>query len=144
MARDIKITRITTTHFDCEIADMELEEQLGFDTVYRKGGRLAQNGGILTIETSAGVSGIAPNGIDPRTAQYLLGSQPAGPRDHLATISSARGAAKTAHHRVRWTPRYGILLASSTTRRFTSFWAGVGARSCRPTPRRTTATKTVV
>ena len=33
MARDIKITRITTTHFDYEIADMELEEQLGFDTV---------------------------------------------------------------------------------------------------------------
>lgn len=36
MARDIKITRITTTHFNYEIADMELEEQLGFDTVYRK------------------------------------------------------------------------------------------------------------
>ena len=50
MARDIKITRITTTHFDYEIADMELEEQLGFDTVYRKGGRLPQSGGFLTIE----------------------------------------------------------------------------------------------
>ena len=77
MARDIKITRITTTHFDYEIADMELEEQLGFDTVYRKGGRLAQSGGILTIETSAGVSGIAPQRHrSPLTAQYLLGRNP--------------------------------------------------------------------
>ena len=76
MARDIKITRITTTHFNYEIADMELEEQLGFDTVYRKGGRLSQSGGFLTIETSAGVSGTAPGGIDARTAQYLLGRNP--------------------------------------------------------------------
>ena len=33
MARDIEITRITSTSFAYEIADMELEEQLGFDTV---------------------------------------------------------------------------------------------------------------
>ena len=76
MARNIKITRITTTHFNCEIADLELEEQLGFDTVYRKGGRLAQSGGFLTIETSAGISGTTPGGIDARTAQYLLGRNP--------------------------------------------------------------------
>ena len=76
MARNIKITRITTTHFGYEIADLELEEQLGFDTVYRKGGRLSQSGGFLTIETSAGISGTAHGGIDARTAQYLLGRNP--------------------------------------------------------------------
>ena len=76
MARDIKITRITVTHLDYEIFDLALEEQLGFDTVYRKGGRLASSGGILTIETSAGISGSAPGGIDPRTARYLLERNP--------------------------------------------------------------------
>ncbi len=76
MARDIEITRITSTSFAYEIADMELEEQLGFDTVYRKGGRLTLGGGILTIETSVGISGIASGGIDSRPAQYLLGRNP--------------------------------------------------------------------
>ena len=76
MARDIKITRILVTHFNFEVADLELEATLGFDTVYRKGGRLASGGGILSIETDAGVSGTVPGGIDPRTAQYLLGRNP--------------------------------------------------------------------
>ena len=76
MARDIEITRITSTSFAYEIADMELEEQLGFDTVYRKGGRLTLGGGLLTIETSVGISGIASGGIDSRPAQYLLGRNP--------------------------------------------------------------------
>ena len=76
MARDIEITRITSTSFAYEIADMELEEQLGFDTVYRKGGRLTLGGGLLTIETSVGISGIASGGVDSRPAQYLLGRNP--------------------------------------------------------------------
>ena len=76
MARDIEITRITSTNFAYEIADMELEEQLGFDTVYRKGSRLTLGGGLLTIETSVGISGIASGGIDSRPAQYLLGRNP--------------------------------------------------------------------
>ena len=44
MARDIKITRIITTGFAYEIADLVLEERMGFDTVYQKGGRLASGG----------------------------------------------------------------------------------------------------
>ncbi|MBT7547082.1 MAG: hypothetical protein HN611_00240, partial [Gemmatimonadetes bacterium] len=51
MTRDIKITRIVTTHFDYQIADLALEEELGFDTVYKKGGRLSASGGLLSIET---------------------------------------------------------------------------------------------
>jgi L-alanine-DL-glutamate epimerase-like enolase superfamily enzyme len=76
MAQNIKITRIVVTRFDYELEDLALEETLGFDTVYKKGGRLASGGAILTIETSAGVKGSVPGGIDGRTAQYLLGRNP--------------------------------------------------------------------
>lgn len=67
--------------FSCEtyeIADIELEEESGFDTVYRQGGRLSLGRGILTIETSVGVNGTTMGGIDARTAQST------GPGDHLA------------------------------------------------------------
>ncbi|HEX2035414.1 MAG TPA: enolase C-terminal domain-like protein [Chloroflexota bacterium] len=76
MPRSIKITRITVTHYAWEIQDMGLEEQLGFDTVYRPGVRLPAGGSILTVETDAGVKGEVPGGIDARSAQYLLGRNP--------------------------------------------------------------------
>jgi L-alanine-DL-glutamate epimerase-like enolase superfamily enzyme len=76
MARDLKITRIVVTSFACEIADLELEAALGFDTVYRKGGCLASGGSILRIESDAGVAGEAPGSIDARSARYLLGRNP--------------------------------------------------------------------
>ncbi|MDA0700124.1 MAG: mandelate racemase, partial [bacterium] len=69
MTRDLKITRIVVTSFAYEITDLELEASLGFDTVYRKGGRLASGGSILRIETDAGVAGEAPGGIDARSAR---------------------------------------------------------------------------
>ena len=144
MARNIKITRITTTHFNCEIADLELEEQLGFDTVYRKGGRLAQSGGFLTIETSAGISGTTPGGIDARTAQYLLGRNPLDREIIWHDLKrSRRGQDGTP-------PGSGghcaMGFCRQTLRRadLRAFWVGAGARSCRPMPRPTTATKTVV
>ena len=62
---------------------------MGFDTVYRKGGRLTLGGGLLTIETSVGISGIA-SGIDSRPAQYLLGRNPLTARSS-GTTSVARG-----------------------------------------------------
>ncbi len=67
------ITRITTTQFDYAIDDLALEATLGFDTVYTPGGQLSSGGGILTIETSDGVRGEVPGGIDAHTARYLLG-----------------------------------------------------------------------
>ena len=57
MARNPSITRITVTNFSYEMENLELEETLGFDMVYRKDGRLDSGGSILTIETSAGVQG---------------------------------------------------------------------------------------
>ncbi len=76
MARDLKITRITVTTFRHEIEEMGREETLGFDVVYQPGNRLVQNGSILTIETSNGILGQTPGGIDKRTADYLLGRDP--------------------------------------------------------------------
>lgn len=76
MARNIKITRITVTRFDYELADLGLEEKLGFDIVYQPGSRLPAGGSILTIETDAGVKGEVPGGIDARTARYILGRDP--------------------------------------------------------------------
>lgn len=76
MTRTITITRITVTSYQHEIVDMALEEKLGFDVVYQPGSRLPMNGSILTIETSAGVSGQTPGSIDERTARYLLGRNP--------------------------------------------------------------------
>lgn len=73
MTHQAKITRITVTQFRHEIADMRLEETLGFDTVYSPGHRLQTGGSILTIETDAGVRGEVPGSITPRTATYLLG-----------------------------------------------------------------------
>lgn len=76
MPRNLKITRIVVTHFAYEIEDLDLEKKLGFDTVYRKGGRLASGGSILRIDTDSGVSGETPGGIDTRSAGYLLGRNP--------------------------------------------------------------------
>lgn len=76
MPREIKITRIVVTQFSYEIADMRLEETLGFDTVYSPGHSLPGTGSILSIETDAGVRGETPGGMDPRTARYLLGRNP--------------------------------------------------------------------
>jgi len=76
VTRTITITRITVTSYQHEIVDMALEEKLGFDVVYQPGSRLPMNGSILTIETSAGVSGQTPGSIDERTARYLLGRNP--------------------------------------------------------------------
>ena len=73
---NIRITRLVVTQFEYEIADMGLEETLGFDTVYSAGSRLPLTGSILTIETDAGVVGETPGGVDARTAQYLLGRNP--------------------------------------------------------------------
>ena len=76
MAHDIKITRLTVTHYQHEIADLGMEEKLGFDTVYQPGSRLPSGGGILTVETNVGVRGEVPGGVDARTAHYLLGRNP--------------------------------------------------------------------
>jgi len=76
MTRDIKITRLTVTNFKFEVPDLGLEVKLGFDTVYQPGSKLSSGGGILKIETDAGVSGEVPGGVDGRTAQYLLGRSP--------------------------------------------------------------------
>ena len=73
MARAIKITRISVTHFGHEVQDLGTEERLGFDQVYRPGARTRVEGSVLTIETDAGVKGEAPGGIEARSAQYLLG-----------------------------------------------------------------------
>ena len=76
MPRDIRITRIEVVDFSHEIQDMRLEAQYGFDTVYEAGGTLPLGGSILTIETTAGVSGQVLGGIDERSARYLLGRNP--------------------------------------------------------------------
>ncbi len=76
MTRDLKITRITVTTYRHEIIDMAMEEKLGFDVVYQPGSRLPTTGSILTIETSAGISGQTPGSIDERAARYLLGRNP--------------------------------------------------------------------
>ena len=76
MAGPIKITRITLTHFTAEIQDMGMEEQLGFDTVYRPGHSLSLNNSILTVETDAGVRGETEGDIDERSARYALGRNP--------------------------------------------------------------------
>jgi L-alanine-DL-glutamate epimerase-like enolase superfamily enzyme len=73
MSPDVRITRLTVTHYTTELADLQLEETLGFDTVYKRGGKLTVSGSILSIETSAGVTGETPGGVDARTARYLLG-----------------------------------------------------------------------
>ena len=76
MPTDLRITRLKVTHYTDEIADMAMEETLGFDTIYNPGGKLSSSGSILTIETNAGVSGETPGGVDARTASYLLGRNP--------------------------------------------------------------------
>ncbi len=76
MSSELRITRLTVTHYTTEFADLDLEETLGFDTVYKPGGRLTTSGSILTIETDAGVTGETPGSVDPRTARYLLGRNP--------------------------------------------------------------------
>lgn len=76
MTHKIKITRLTVTHYQHEVADLGMEEKLGFDTVYQPGSRLPSGGGILTVETDAGVRGEVPGGVDARTAHYLLGRNP--------------------------------------------------------------------
>ena len=76
MTRKIKITRLTVTHYQYEVADLGMEEKLGFDVVYQPGSRLPSGGGILTVETDAGVRGEVPGSVDARTAQYLLGRNP--------------------------------------------------------------------
>ena len=74
MASTVKITRITTTHYQDEIVNLGMETQYGFDMVYQQGSRLPSGGSILTIETDAGVRAEVPGGeIQPRIAQYLLG-----------------------------------------------------------------------
>jgi L-alanine-DL-glutamate epimerase-like enolase superfamily enzyme len=72
----LKITRIVVTHFQYELADLGLEEKLGFDTVYAPGSHLSSKGSILTVETDAGIQGEVPGGIDARSAQYLVGRDP--------------------------------------------------------------------
>lgn len=76
MPRAIKITRITVTHYNWEIQDLGHEERLGFDAVYQPGSRFPAGGGILRLETDAGVTGEVPGEIDARTARYLLGRNP--------------------------------------------------------------------
>lgn len=76
MTRELKITRITVTTYRHEIIDMAMEEKLGFDVVYQPGSHLPMTGSILTIETSAGISGQTPGGVDERAARYLLGRNP--------------------------------------------------------------------
>lgn len=76
MIEDIRITRLVVTQFEYEIADMGLEETLGFDTVYRPDSRLSLTGSILTIETNMGMSGEVPGGVNARTARYLLERNP--------------------------------------------------------------------
>jgi L-alanine-DL-glutamate epimerase-like enolase superfamily enzyme len=76
MGRNLQITRIVVTNFAYEIENLELEATLGFDTVYRKGGRLDSGGTVLRIETNAGIVGETLGGVDGRTARYLLGRNP--------------------------------------------------------------------
>jgi len=76
MARRIEITRLTVTHYQHEVADLGMEEKLGFDIVYQPGSRLPAGGSVLTVETDAGVRGEVPGGVDARTARYLLGRNP--------------------------------------------------------------------
>ena len=76
MTNKSTITRITVTRFDYTVDGLALEEKLGFDTVYTPGGSLQSGGSILTIETSTGIRGEVPGGIDARTARYLLGRNP--------------------------------------------------------------------
>ncbi len=73
MARAIKITRLSVTHYGYEVRDLGTEERLGFDQVYRPGAQTRMEGSILTVDTDAGVKGEAPGGIEARSAQYLLG-----------------------------------------------------------------------
>ena len=76
MPHAVKITRVTVTHYQFEIADMGMEERLGFDMVYRAGSRLPLPGSILTVETDAGVRGESEGAIDAKTAAYALGRDP--------------------------------------------------------------------
>src|SRR3954452_31525 len=76
MPSDLRITRLTVTHYTTELADLVLEETLGFDTVYKRGGQWSTSGSILTIETNAGVTGETPGDVDARAARYLLGRNP--------------------------------------------------------------------
>lgn len=76
MPRPIKISRVKTTHYSWEIEDLGKEERLGFDAVFQPGSRFPAGGSILTVETTAGVAGEVPGGVDARTAQYLLGRNP--------------------------------------------------------------------
>lgn len=76
MPSDLRITRLTVTHYTTEFADLDLEETLGFDTLYKRGGTLNTSGSILTIETNVGLTGETPGGVDARTARYLLGRNP--------------------------------------------------------------------
>jgi L-alanine-DL-glutamate epimerase-like enolase superfamily enzyme len=75
-ASDLRITRLTVTHYATELADLSLEKHLGFDSVYTPGGSLKSSGSILTIETNVGVTGETPGSVDARTAGYLLGRDP--------------------------------------------------------------------
>lgn len=76
MPADLRITRLTVTHYTTTLTDLQLEETLGFDTVYKRGGNFSLSGSILTIETNEGVRGETPGGVDARTARYLLGRNP--------------------------------------------------------------------
>jgi L-alanine-DL-glutamate epimerase-like enolase superfamily enzyme len=75
-ASDFRITRLTVTHYATELAELSLDEHLGFDSVYTPGGSLRSSGSILTIETNVGVTGEAPGSVDARSAGYLLGRNP--------------------------------------------------------------------
>lgn len=69
----MRITRLTVTHYATTLAELSLEETLGFDSVYTPGGELPVTGSILTIETDEGVTGETPGDVDARAAGYLLG-----------------------------------------------------------------------
>lgn len=73
MSSPVRVTRLTVTHYAAELAELDLEATLGFDSVYTPGGKLPVSGSILTIETDAGVTGETPGDVDARAAGYLLG-----------------------------------------------------------------------
>lgn len=85
MARPIRITRIRITRYQYLIADRAMDPIQRLDMLYQPGGTVSAagrmdpgGGGILTIETDAGIVGQVPGSIDAAAAHYLLG------RDALA------------------------------------------------------------
>ncbi len=79
MARQIRITRIAVHQYEWEVPDMGTDYN-GFNQVYQPGNRLRSRGHVLTIETSAGITGEFVGGVElsqlAMVAHYLVGKNP--------------------------------------------------------------------